>query len=626
MFRQILATGAILAISLAALACSGGEGPTPAEAPGGPQPIAGATAGTQEQARAQAPALTRPERSDLTPTQTAPEAQAARTPETGAGPEQETKQAPVPTQPATETAQPTAPAQSPSKDGQTPEANTTPAGPAAPGDLIPQDPRTNDRVLLQDIYARMDLGQFALDPNEPIPPPKSGPWGQRSRGARYPDTRFGYFETRDHPYLHLFPGLLNNINIAREEGYDKHRPDETFEYNPYNPPGNWEGDPGQDFLFHGGITHFIYHPWFEPLRGREMYKGRGRTHLVQTSDFTFPETRSGETRRLALGPHWFGSHSLRGTLAKAVAEGLKQARIAGVEDSPLPWRINHQGTYKWRREERTYENKWSLEQYLRTPVFRDPGVAYLEKRPRSSVSGTEIDIMNNSYTMPTVHWEFLHDRLPIIRVTAYNRTVLPLAAPGQEQKETTFAVSFVISFQNRWASFDDPNRWLIRFEENLLDNLRMVHNEEHADSETEFHRQHFPGYWHESDYMQHRLIGPVVVQVYETKHMKSQGQGKRPKRERDPASEVVQPGIYAVTPRVTGWEAPGPILREDRQLFMPAGIDEQGLNNNYGRLRTRSIPRSSNAGWPLPGHVMTSPATGPGTKRWETFKLDGHEW
>ena len=59
---------------------------------------------------------------------------------------------------------------------------------------------------------------------------------------------------------------------------------------------------------------------------------------------------------------------------------------------------------------------------------------------------------------------------------------------------------------------------------------------------------------------------------------------------------------------------------------MPAGIDEQGSTKAYGRLRTRSIPRSSNPGWPLPGHVMTSPATGPGTKRWETFKLDGREW
>ena len=28
---------------------------------------------------------------------------------------------------------------------------------------------------------------------------------------------------------------------------------------------------------------------------------------------------------------------------------------------------------------------------------------------------------------------------------------------------TTFAVSFVVSFQNRWTSFEDPNRLMVRF-------------------------------------------------------------------------------------------------------------------------------------------------------------------
>ena len=35
---------------------------------------------------------------------------------------------------------------------------------------------------------------------------------------------------------------------------------------------------------------------------------------------------------------------------------------------------------------------------------------------------------------------------------------------------------------------------------------------------------------------------------------------------------------------------------------------------------------SPNPGWPLPGHVMTHPGTGPGTGVWEKFKLDGREW
>ena len=35
--------------------------------------------------------------------------------------------------------------------------------------LVPEDPRTNDQVLLQDIYAQIDLEQFALDPDQRIP-------------------------------------------------------------------------------------------------------------------------------------------------------------------------------------------------------------------------------------------------------------------------------------------------------------------------------------------------------------------------------------------------------------------------------------------------------------------------
>ena len=610
MLRQILATGTILALSLAALACSGEDGPTPGEAPG-PQPAAGTGAETQAQERAQAAALTRPERLDLTTTQPAPEAKATRTPATGAEQGPETKQAPGPTQPAKETAQPPAPAQSPGAGGQTPEANTPPPGPASPEDLIPEDPRTNDQVLLQDIYARMDLEQFALDPNESIPRPARGQWGME--GSEYPDTRFGYFETRDHPYLHLFPGLLNNVNEARKEGYDTHKPDKTFEYNPYNPPGNWDGEAGEDYFFHGGITHFIYHPWFEPLRGEEMRDERGKAFLMPNSGFSFLRTGSGETRRLVLGPHWFGSNSLRGTLVKAVAEGLEQARTAGVEDRPIPWRIDHKGLHGRLEGWRTYENKWGLEQYLRTPVFRDDGVTYRASETAIYGQPTGIEIMDNAYMMPTVHWEFLHPKLPIIRVTAYNKTVLPLAAPEQKPGDAQFAVSFVVSFQNRWTSFDDPNRWLIRFEEDLLDNFRLLYSKEQAGAEKEFHNQRFPNYWHESDYMQHRLIGPVVVQVYET----------------ESENKVMEPGIYAVTPRVTGWETPGPILSDDRQLSTRGYRELRGQvtpGTPITPLKTRATPNSPNPGWPLPGHVMTSPATGPGTQRWETFQIDGHEW
>ena len=211
----------------------------------------------------------------------------------------------------------------------------------------------------------------------------------------------------------------------------------------------------------------------------------------------------------------------------------------------------------------------------------------------------------------------------------------------EEPGPTYFAVSFVVSFQNRWESFGDQNRWLIRFE----DDLKYDDNFNHRPFTTaqgaideELHAARFPDYWHGSDYMQHRLIGPVVVQVYE--------------------SDVIEPGIYSINPRVTQWEAPGYIVPDDRQLMVKgfvvrhprdgedlmvkidtfAGLS--ALTDRYqpgmewpaagiitdGRLSLRAVPESPNPGYPLPGHVMTNAHTAPDTEVWERFMLDDHEW
>ena len=66
-------------------------------------------------------------------------------------------------------------------------------------DLAPENPQTNDQVLLQDIYEQIDLEQFALDPDEPIP-------FVELRGYN-PASLMKYPEVHEHPYLHLFPEL-----------------------------------------------------------------------------------------------------------------------------------------------------------------------------------------------------------------------------------------------------------------------------------------------------------------------------------------------------------------------------------------------------------------------------------
>ena len=190
-----------------------------------------------------------------------------------------------------------------------------------------------------------------------------------------------------------------------------------------------------------------------------------------------------------------------------------------------------------------------------------------------------------------------------MQVTSHQETILPLAFEGQDAgdlRNTRFSVSFVAAFQHRWTSFQDPNRRIIRFEEHYtrmetrMGRFRrnpkgrkspqgsqgMINREKH---------KNFPNYWHSSDYMQHSIIGPVVVHVHE--------------------SEVIEPGIYSAVPSVTSWEAPGPIA-QDEHLTM--------AKNRVERI----IPFTYQAGWPnpnwpLPGHVMTNNNSKPGSDNWE---------
>ncbi len=229
-----------------------------------------------------------------------------------------------------------------------------------------------------------------------------------------------------------------------------------------------------------------------------------------------------------------------------------------------------------------------------------------------------------------------------MKVTSYSETVLPLTLPGQEPTPTYLAVSFVASFQNRWAAFEDPNRWLIRFEDDLQSDQHKSHSytpsQGGIDDETQ--GQLFPNYWHNTDYMQHRIIGPVVVQVYE--------------------SDVTQPGIYSFRPKIAHWDAPGYIVPDDRQLMVkgliprdPPVSDDMFVIKTFaggrivgaydriiegripepngqfltdGRLSLRAAPESPNPGYPLPGHVMTNAFTAPGTDVWNRFQMDDNDW
>ena len=135
-----------------------------------------------------------------------------------------------------------------------------------------------------------------------------------------------------------------------------------------------------------------------------------------------------------------------------MAKALSQAIKPGAEDHDLLVRIKHSRN---RMRPTEYGAGWSLAEYLRTPII-------VGKKGRYGFKENKY-----SHQMPTTQWEFLHPGLPIVRVTNFLRAQMPFRVPGEKLGRSDIAVSFVVSFQNRWASFDDPNRWLFRFEEEM---------------------------------------------------------------------------------------------------------------------------------------------------------------
>ena len=467
-------------------------------------------------------------------------------------------------------------------------------------DLVPEDPKTNDRVLLQDIYGQIDLEQFALDPNEPIPE-KTSPWTVSP--VNYP-------ETSKHPYIHLFNEVIDPASSRHDEKWKQFR---------------------DQPLLKAHLMHFIHHPWFEPL-----YPIHEILRDIK------PERQNEVT------PYWFGSNSTRGILVETVAALIEEAQLPTVEAHPRGWWLSDQAFTS--NDPRLKSREWTIGEFIRTTVSTEDPIETRSKCARVFNEQNEphddptipcwaISDSINRHATPQVEWEIIHPQLPILRITAHASQALPLqvlplppqATDGSEtgwdyiqriNKETEYSVSFVISLQNRWTSFDDPNRWVTRFREDLTPpnvierlrgNLFFLIDE----------RVPHPNQWDDTDYMQHRIIGPVVLTVHE--------------------SPVLQPGTYSRIPRITHWEAPGYILtdkqiktykrgrqvdrsRKDpetgRSIVLQEGTPAVRLNPiRYGHFASW-IP---NAGFPLPGHVMTTSTSSPGTEGWKHYEMDQWE-
>ena len=437
-------------------------------------------------------------------------------------------------------------------------------------ELVPEDPRTNDQVLLQDIYAQIDLEQFALDPDQPIP------WQGNKYDADSPISLMPHPMIHRHPYLHLFPDLEAKV---REWG------EKDIEYSPYNiyDRNRFKDISGK----RNGLIYFIYNPWFEPVFPEHRDRipdGRNFPY------FTVSYYSSGA------GPYWFGNNSVRGILAETVAKLLEEAKLPSAEPAQAPWfQKNRKGITDIDQAEL---RKWTMEEFISTTISydEDEGGWYC---------GEKCEILKESHITPWVEWEILHPQLPILKITAHADQTLPLAPAGLEKSSpddamsTRYSVSFVISLQNRWASFDDPNRWIIRFKDELPKTKPWELDPELP----------YPNYWDDTGYMQHRIIGPVVLTV--------QGKGG--------TMSVLKPGNYSRAPSIAHWEAPGHILTDEQTRTFDLR-KMSGNKSDQPALEVWPNLRTPNAGFPLPGHVLTGPKRGPGTKAWKKYGMEGYDW
>ena len=493
----------------------------------------------------------------------------------------------------------------------------SPTAPASPRlnitDLVPENPQTNDQVLLQDIYEQIDLEQFALDPDEPI---ERG--SNRASLMKYP-------EVHEHPYLHLFPELKH---MASQSEYD-------ISYIPFMSLGfdTFEGERQHFDLAgrHSGPTYFIYNPWFEQLHYQDP--DRRVTPYLPVERKTLG--------RQTIEPYWFGNNSTRGILAETVTKLLEEAKLPSTEPYPRDWWTEKESQPGRIDEDSFAPRDWTLNEYIRT------GVEYPGPKG-SSFKHWQVEFHN----IPQITWEFLDPELPILRVTAHAQQRLPLMNPGSPEHPevkhypneniTRYSVSFVISLQNRWTSFDDPDRWIVRFGEDLELYLTPPHHVDRGqgkgpsyipdhwnDNDLEQSRYKlikrfkdsfaytpnteltYPNYWDDTDYMQHRIIGPVLLTVHE--------------------SPVLQLGAYSRIPRISQWEAPGHILTEEQVQKIPLRNVTPSMLTTYDNWQEKNIfeiwPNTyrPNAGFPLPGHVMATPNFGPGTETWEEYGMESWE-
>ena len=228
------------------------------------------------------------------------------------------------------------------------------------------------------------------------------------------------------------------------------------------------------------------------------------------------------------------------------------------------------------------EQPFTLKDYITTTLWASKGITRLEVVDNSEIY---------NYRTPRVSWEFIHPKLPIVQVTTWNKTNLPLKQTGINEEDcpkrggqpqcgvTSYAVTFVVAFQNRWDSFEDSKRWVNQFE----DSFEEIFGDDPAD---------YKNRWHHTDFTHYGLIGPVEIEVF--------------------ASEVLQ-------------TEKAPSITIDKTWPQQCGaelFDEIRLEH-FSKQNLSNAERLVTPGFPLPGEVLHYKDTEPGTEAWNNLDQGG---
>lgn len=231
------------------------------------------------------------------------------------------------------------------------QAETQASEPGDPDSLVPADPQLTDEVLLQDIYARVDLEQFALDPEEPI---------ERGQGINLEDPL-----VQENPFLHLFPGIQGAIEEGKKSGKFRHPS-----------AGGYEDISAN----RNGLINFIHHPWFHPIRAETAPYGENgyfqrKTHRWGELRWTPKET----------GPFWFGENSTKGVLLETVARLIEEAQLPGVEHAQRGWWKEDAKLDEVNRVDSLELRDWTLEEFLSISVIPSERTEIKGQNPRGGV-------------------------------------------------------------------------------------------------------------------------------------------------------------------------------------------------------------------------------------------------